>query len=353
VSRFTPRKAVRTGQRARVAFAGPSGSGKTWTALEAAKTLAEGGPILVLDTERGSASLYSDFFDFEVIEWEPPYDPRELSDVIDEHDEQYAVIVVDSLTHFWEGEGGTRDIVDAAAARARGNSYAGWKEGTPAQNDMIAGILQARCHVVCTMRSKTEYVLEERNGRQVPRKIGMAPIQRAGLEYEFTVTADLDYEHTLLVDKTRCHALAGRMFKLGHTVEFAETLRDWLGSAEPTATHGDIEKVKESMNAIDDPEMRTDVKQAFVHRFGRPERLLASQVDEALAWVSERTSGDGRMISGEGADDREAPDVPEADPPQLGDDSKPSPETMEQDALELAARAARHAVTYEDDEVPA
>jgi hypothetical protein len=203
------------------------------------------------------------------------------------------------------------------------------------------------------MRSKTEYVLEERNGRQVPRKIGMAPIQRAGLEYEFTVTADLDYEHTLLVDKTRCHALAGRMFKLGHTVEFAETLRDWLGSAEPTATHGDIEKVKESMNAIDDPEMRTDVKQAFVHRFGRPERLLASQVDEALAWVSERTSGDGRMISGEGADDREAPDVPEADPPQLGDDSKPSPETMDQDALELAARAARHAVTYEEDEVPA
>ncbi len=114
--------------------------------------------------------------------------------VLVEQGDDYEVIVVDSLSHYWEGEGGTRDIVDAAAARARGNSFAGWKEGTPAQNDMIMGLLTAPCHVVVTMRSKTEYVLEERNGRQVPRKVGMAPIQRAGLEYELTVTADLDYE---------------------------------------------------------------------------------------------------------------------------------------------------------------
>src|SRR5690606_15977443 len=112
----------------------------------------------------------------------------------------------------------------------RGNSFAGWKEGTPAQNDMVAALLNAPCHIVATMRSKTEYVLEaDSRGKQVPRKIGMAPIQRAGIEYEFTVTADLDYEHTLLVDKTRCRDLAGKMFKLGHTVEMAETLRDWLG----------------------------------------------------------------------------------------------------------------------------
>lgn len=227
-------KAVRTGQKARVALSGPSGSGKTWTALEAAQALADGQGVLVIDTERGSASLYADEFDFDTIDWSPPYDPRELADVIAENDQNYGCIVIDSLTHYWEGEGGTRDIVDAAASRARGNSFAGWKEGTPAQNDMVASLLQARCHVIATMRSKTEYVLEtDSRGKQVPKKVGMAPIQRAGIEYEFTVTADLDIEHTLLVDKTRCRALSGRMYKQGHTHEMAATLAEWLASAEP------------------------------------------------------------------------------------------------------------------------
>lgn len=232
MSRFVPQKAVRRGQKARLALAGPSGSGKTWTGLEAAVVLAEGAPILVCDTERGSSALYADFYDFDVIEWDPPFDPRELADVLDDMSSKYGAILVDSLSHFWEGEGGTLEIVDAAAARARGNSFAGWKEGTPAQNDMISSLLRAECHVICTMRSKVEYVLEtDQRGKQVPRKVGMAPIQRWGLEYEFTVTADLDVEHTLLVDKTRCHPLAGRMYKIGHTVELAETLRDWLSTA--------------------------------------------------------------------------------------------------------------------------
>lgn len=287
MSRFTPRPAVRKGQKARVALAGPSGSGKTWTALELATTLAGDQPILVLDTERGSASLYADFYKFDVIEWDPPYDPRELSKVIAELGDDYGCIVVDSLSHYWEGEGGTRDIVDAAAARSRGNSFAGWKEGTPAQNDMIAGLLNAPCHVVVTMRSKTEYVLEERNGKQVPKKIGMAPIQRAGIEYEMTVTADLDYEHTLLVDKTRCHPLAGQMFKLGHTVELGETLRDWLGTAEPMATHDEVAEVKAAMDAIEPEDVRRDVKQRFLVEFGRPERLTASQVSAAHEWIKD------------------------------------------------------------------
>lgn len=267
MSRFTPRPAVRKGQKARVALAGPSGAGKTWTALEAATTLAEGAPVLVCDSERGSASLYADYFTFDVIEWVPPYDPRELAAVVTENAEQYGVIVVDSLSHFWEAEGGTRDIVDAAAARARGNSFAGWKEGTPAQNDMIAALLNAPCHIVTTMRSKTEYVLEtDSRGKQVPRKIGMAPIQRAGIEYEFTVTAELDYEHSLLVDKTRCHDLAGRMFKLGHTVEMAETLRDWLGTAEAVLTKDEAKAL-----VLDLAEDDTDLaKQAWMAIYQAP-----------------------------------------------------------------------------------
>ncbi len=287
MSRFTPRPAVRKGQKARLALAGPSGSGKTWTGLEAATILAAGQPVLVCDTERGSASLYADFYTFDVIEWDPPYDPRELADVLAEQSPDYGAILVDSLTHYWEGEGGTRDIVDAASARARGNSFAGWKEGTPAQNDMIAALLACECHVVTTMRSKTEYVLEEKNGKQVPRKVGMAPIQRAGIEYEFTVTAELDQEHSLLIDKTRCHPLAGRMFKMGHTVEMAETLRDWLGTAEPMASHDEVAELRAAMDSIEDPDLRKQVKQGFAERYSRPERLMSSQVEAAQLFVAE------------------------------------------------------------------
>lgn len=283
MSRFSPRPAVRKGQKARVGLAGPSGSGKTWTSLEVATTLADGGPILVCDSERGSASLYADYYKFEVIEWVPPFDPRELAQVITEHGPNYAVIVVDSLSHFWEAEGGTRDIVDAAAARARGNSFAGWKEGTPAQNDMIAAILTAPCHVVATMRSKTEYILEtDSRGKQVPRKVGMAPIQRAGIEYEFTVTAELDHEHSLLVDKTRCHDLAGKMYKLGHTVEMAETLAAWLGTAEALASPEQVAQIMATLNAIEDPDARKKAKDEFRDAFGMPEHLTATSAMAAL-----------------------------------------------------------------------
>lgn len=248
--------------------------------------------MLVCDSERGSASLYADYFKFEVIEWVPPFDPRELAAVIAEHAPSYGVILVDSLSHFWEAEGGTRDIVDAAAARARGNSFAGWKEGTPAQNDMVAAMLNAPCHIVATMRSKSEYILEERNGKQVPRRVGMAPIQRAGIEYEFTVTADLDHEHTLLVDKTRCHDLAGRMFKMGHTVELAETLRDWLGSAEPMATAEQIEQMRAAVNNIKDPEAHKAAKVAFFEEFGRVEALTASRAEAAIEWLMAAAEGE-------------------------------------------------------------
>lgn len=314
-----PQKAVRKGQKARVAFSGPAGAGKTWTALEAAHVLADGQPVLVIDTERGSASLYADMFDFETIDWVPPYDPRELADALEEHGTGYGCIVVDSLSHFWEGEGGTRDIVDAAAARSRGNSFAGWKEGTPAQNDMVNALLSAACHVIVTMRSKTEYVLEERNGKQVPRKVGMAPIQRAGIEFEFTVTADLDVEHTLIVDKTRCHALAGRMYRTGHTVEMAKTLHGWLETAEPLASPADVARIVAMFDQYDDEHFRSSRKREFVDRFGLPQQLTAAQVEDALGFFDEEPF---EIDAGEAADREaaEGPPVPLASSPASPED---------------------------------
>jgi hypothetical protein len=141
------------------------------------------------------------------------------------------VVILDSLSHAWNGPGGVLEIVEQASKKFRGNSYAGWQEGTPAHNSLIEGVVSARTHIIATMRSKQEYILVERNGKQAPQKVGMAPVQRDGFEYEFDVFIDMDIENNAIVSKTRCPALTGKvMSKPG--ADLANTLREWL-SGEP------------------------------------------------------------------------------------------------------------------------
>lgn len=229
------KKATKQQLKARVAFDGPSGSGKTWTSLEWAAVLAAGGQVAVVDTEHGSASLYADGFEFDVLAWDPPYDPGKLADTIRQAQQAgYAVLIVDSLSHFWEGEGGTLDIVDAAAQKAKGNTFVGWKVGTPALRFLIDTMLSVDMHVIATMRSKMEYVLETNaKGQQVPKKIGMAPVMRAGAEYEFTVVGDLDLDHRITFTKSRCPELADVMVQPGRAGDAAETFLGWLNSGVP------------------------------------------------------------------------------------------------------------------------
>lgn len=234
MSRFQIEQAVRQGNKARVAIAGPAGSGKTFTALTLAVELADGGEVLVIDTERGSASLYADLFTFKTIRWEPPYDPRELGQEVTSAAGSFAVVVVDSLTHFWTGEGGTLAIVDQASLKAQGNKFVGWNTGTPAQDAMVAAMLNAPCHVLATMRSKMEYVQEKDDkGKTQIRRVGMAPVQRDGLEYEFTVTADIDIDHRLSIGKTRCSALSDALFEPGDAGRMGKVLKEWLDGAQP------------------------------------------------------------------------------------------------------------------------
>jgi hypothetical protein len=199
------------------------------------------GKIGLIDTERNSASLYAEEFGtFESLAWEPPYDPRELAETITAEGGKYDVLIVDSLSHFWRGEGGTLDIVEMNATRnSGGNRFAGWKSGTPAQNAMIDALLLSKCHVIVTMRSATEWTLEkdEKTGKTSPRRHGLAPVQRNDLEFEFDVVADLDLAHTITVSKSRAHPLADRMFPAGHGHKLGQILRGWLESAssEPAA----------------------------------------------------------------------------------------------------------------------
>ncbi len=232
------RKAVKHGAKLRFAVCGPSGSGKTYTLLQLATEL--GGPIALLDTEHGSASKYADIFEFDVLELDS-YDPLRLVELIDEAAEHgYRVLCIDSLSHFWVGKDGELEKVDRAARRMQTpNSFAAWKQVTPIHNALIDKIISAPLHVLVSMRSKTEWILDHdnRTGKTVPRKVGLAPVMRDGIEYEFDVCGEIDQDNTLQVTKSRCPKLFGGVFpKPGK--ELANVLKEWLGpDAAPDQVH--------------------------------------------------------------------------------------------------------------------
>jgi len=223
--------------RARVAMSGPSGSGKTMWALIWATTLANGGKVAFIDTERGSASLYADRFQFDVLQMAPPFHPDRLIQALNDAQKAgYDAVIVDSLTHFWSGAGGVLEIVDEASARFKGNSHAAWQVGTPIQQKMVDALLAFDGHLIATMRAKTEWVMEQgQNGKMTPRKVGLAPQQRSDIEFEFTLFLDIDHEHRATVGKTRYAKFQNRVIGPDDAVGAAKDFAEWLMSGE-TAT---------------------------------------------------------------------------------------------------------------------
>jgi hypothetical protein len=227
--------------KARLALAGPSGSGKTWTGLTVATVLAgEGGRVAVIDTERGSASKYAGPFKFDRLNLYT-YDPRDLVKAMAAAAKAgYDAVLIDSLSRFWSGSGGMLEIVDNAAKRSYGgNSFGGWKEARPIENNMIEAMLGYPGHVIATMRVKTHYdVTRGNDGKTVPVKIGLQPEQRANIEYEFDVVGDLDLENNLTISKSRCPELAGKVINRPDA-EIGQTLLDWLSDGEPARSPND------------------------------------------------------------------------------------------------------------------
>jgi hypothetical protein len=225
-------KATKKRSKLRLAFDGPAGSGKTMSALLVAKGLARGGKIAVIDTERGSASLYSDEVAFDVVELDSFSPDTYVEAIKSAEDLGYEVIIVDSLSHAWEGKGGALDVKDKASRRPGLNDWTAWREVTPMHNRLVDAMLQSKAHIIATMRTKMEHVQEkDEKGKTVIRKVGMAPIQRPGLEYEFSVVGDLDYNHVLTISKTRCKTLDGLQIAMPGE-RLAKTLLEWLEQGE-------------------------------------------------------------------------------------------------------------------------
>jgi hypothetical protein len=259
-------KAARKRAKLRLALSGPSGSGKTYGALLIAAGL--GGRIAVIDTERGSAALYSDLVDFDTLEISPPFSPERFIEALAAAAAAgYDVCVIDSITHEWDGAGGCLEINETIAqAKYRGNTWSAWNETTPRHRAFLDAILQSPMHVIATMRSKTETV--QGDDKKV-KKLGMKAVQREGAEYEFTVVLDLEHEHHHAIgskDRTR-------LFGQPHIIsrETGARLLAWLDSGATTAL-SDGETV-DHLAAIEGASDLEELRTAFGNAYQQAKRL--------------------------------------------------------------------------------
>lgn len=228
---FEFKKATKSQSKARIALNGPAGSGKTYSALAIAKNL--GGKVAVIDTERGSASKYASDFEFDTLDLSD-HDPRNYVEAVKMAAKSgYNVCIIDSLSHAWMGTGGALEMADNASKRG-GNTFTAWRDVTPMHNKLVDTILSAPMHIIVTMRTHTEYVMEkDERGKTVPKKIGLAPVQRKGVEFEFDIIGDMDLDNNLIVSKTRCSALNRKTF-FQPGKDFADIVKSWLSDGSPS-----------------------------------------------------------------------------------------------------------------------
>ena len=223
------KRATKAQAKLRAAIFGPSGAGKTFTSLRVATGL--GGPIAVIDTERGSASKYSDRFAFDVLELEDQSIQGYVDAIRMAAQEGYAVLVIDSLSHGWQTL--LEEVEKLAKAKYRGNTWSAWSEGTPLQRKLVQAILTFPGHVLATMRSKTEWTTaDDGRGKKSPQRVGLAPEQGKGVEYEFDLLVEISTEHIANVIKDRTGKFQDKLIDKPDE-QFGRELAAWLADGEP------------------------------------------------------------------------------------------------------------------------
>jgi hypothetical protein len=222
-------QAQRKRAKIKLGLQGPSGSGKTYSALLLAYGLCnDWSKIAVIDTENHSASLYAHLGAFNVVNLQAPYTPELYEEAINTCvSANMEVVIIDSITHEWEC------LLDFHS-NLSGNSFTNWAKVTPRHNRFVNTILQAPVHIISTIRTKQDYVLVEKNNKQVPEKVGLKSIQRDGVEYELTLVFDLDIKNHATASKDRTGLFFGKP-EQKLTVQVGKQIRDWCdGGAEIT-----------------------------------------------------------------------------------------------------------------------
>jgi hypothetical protein len=212
---FELKKAERNQVKLKILMSGTSGSGKTMSALKLARGMTDDwSKIAVIDTENSSASLYSHLGEFMHLDFEPPFSPNRYIQAIQfvEKQPNIEVIVVDSISHEWDGEGGCLEMVEAAKGGYGGNKFAGWNKVTPLHNKFIEAIKQCKKHLILTSRTKADYSMDKNEqGKTTVQKLGLKNIQREGFEYELTIGFRIYQNHYADVDKDRTNLFKDRM----------------------------------------------------------------------------------------------------------------------------------------------
>jgi len=275
-----------------MALQGPSGSGKTMSAILIAFGLTgDYTKIAVIDTENHSADLYAHLGDYYVLPITPPFHPEKYVEAIKVCEKAgMQVIIIDSISHEWEGIGGILDIHAAMA----GNSFTNWAKVTPRHNQFVQALLQSPCHIIGTIRSKQEYVLVEKQGKQIPEKVGLKGVTKEGLDYEFTIVLELNIKNAASVSKDRTGLFTGKP-EFVPTVDTGKAILRWCEHEADAKLSGPGLLVKEVQSAKSvaelqalwdsNPNDRNAVISEFTRR--RQELLLEN------SFVTNNTSANG------------------------------------------------------------
>jgi len=228
------RKARRSATKLRLLLEGPSGSGKTYGGLTVTKGLGCQ-HVIVIDTEQGSSDLYDSILPFDVIDLSPPFTPEKYIEAIEAAEQAGAdCIIIDSISHEWNGKGGCLELVDEIArAKFKGNTWSAYSEITPRHRAFIDRMLRSSAHIIATTRSKTETAQVNEGGRTKVVKLGMKAETRDGVEYEFTTCLSLVHDgHFAVASKDRTGLFSGDPKPI--TVDTGKRLADWLAGGLPS-----------------------------------------------------------------------------------------------------------------------
>ncbi|WP_452233060.1 AAA family ATPase [Lacinutrix sp. MEBiC02595] len=219
------RQSERKQAKIKMALQGSSGSGKSLSSLLLAKGLTNDNlaKVAVIDTENGSADLYAHLGNYNVLALQPPYTPEKYIEAIEVCEKAgMEVIILDSISQVWD------ELLDFHS-KLPGNSFANWSKVKPRQNAFINKILQADAHIIATMRTKQDYVLQQKDGKFVPEKVGLKAVQRDDVSYEFTVVFDIDIKHFAVASKDRTNLFSGKPEFMINTAT-GKRILDWCSS---------------------------------------------------------------------------------------------------------------------------
>jgi hypothetical protein len=271
------KKAERKKAKIRLGLSGPSGFGKTYSGLLIAKGLVgDWSKIALIDTENGSGELYSDLGDYNVITLEAPYTPERYIEAIKLCENAgMECIIIDSITHEWDGKGGCLDIQNQLGGR-----YQDWAKVTPRHDAFIQAILTSKCHVITTVRRKQDYEMTEVNGKKQVQKVGTKEVTREGFEYELTMNLEfVNDKHLVKASKDRTSLFMG-LPEFIPSVETGEKIKHWCesGAELPEPTKDQFEGLLTYLSGT--PEQAEKAKQALKKYKLSTEQL--KQIDQLL-----------------------------------------------------------------------